>query len=458
MLHFRFIAVFSLFATFLLFLHPFTLPAVENTPVPTLKNGKNPPVKILQYSIEGGIGPAQAELTEGVLNLAAASGFQFVVLQLDTPGGLVVSMRDILKSMLNSTVPVMVWVGPRGARAASAGVFLVAASVFAGMAPQTTMGSASPVGTGGQEIDPTMTKKIMNDLVSLVRSVAARRDRNLNWYEEAVRSSVSISSERAATARVVEVIAPSVYDFLVQAGKKGIIISSGTMHFSPDQIELVQYEPSFRYRALSWLIDPQIAYLLLLAGVACLFIEFTHAGAMIPGIIGAMALLLGLYAMSILPTNIAGLLLILFSLVLFALEINITSYGLLSLGGVAALIIGSLILFPEEGGRSALPLSLIFGTTGSIAVIMGGATFLAAKALRKKPVSGIQTMVGEKAVVSSWEGRKGKIFAQGTLWSARIDREEYPDGIVLKQGDQVVITAIDGLTVTIKPVNSNSIS
>ena len=458
MSHFRFFAVFSLFAAFLLLLHPFTLPAVENSPVPTLQNGENPPVKILQYSIEGGIGPAQVELTEGVLKQAAISGVQFVVMQLDTPGGLVVSMREILKSMLNSPVPVMVWVGPRGARAASAGVFLVAASAFAGMAPQTTMGAASPVGTGGQEIDPTMTKKIINDLVSLVRSVAAPRDRNLNWYEEAVRSSISISSERAATARVVEVIAPSVRDFVIQAGKHGVITSDGIMHFSPEQIELIQYEPSFRYRALSWLIDPQIAYLLLLAGVACLFIEFTHAGAMIPGILGAMALLLGLYAMSILPTNIAGLLLILFSLVLFALEVNITSYGLLSLGGVAALLIGSLILFPEEGGHSALPLSLIFGTTGSIAVIMGGAAFLAAKALSKKPASGIQTLIGEKAVVSSWEVNEGKVYAQGTLWSAQIDPEKYPDGIKLEQGDQVVIIAIDGLTVTVKAINSKSIN
>lgn len=456
MRHIRFIAVFSLFAALFVFLYPFTLPAIEKSPVPTMQNGQKLPVKVLQFSIEGGIGPAQAELTESVLNEAASSGYQFVVMQLDTPGGLVTSMREILKSMLNSPVPVMVWVGPRGSRAASAGVFIVAASAFAGMAPQTTMGAASPVDVGGKDIDPTMTKKIMNDLVSLVRSVAARHDRNLNWYEEAVRSSVSISSERAATARVVEVIAPSVHDFLVQAGKHGVHTSSGIVHFESDQINLVQYEPSFRYKALSWLIDPQIAYLLLLAGVACLFIEFTHAGAMVPGIIGAMCLLLGLYAMSILPTNIAGLLLILFSLVLFALEVSITSYGLLSLGGVVALLIGSLILFPEEGGQAALPLSLIFGMTGSIAVIMGGAVFLAAKALHKKPVSGTQAMIGENAEISSWTGNEGKIFAQGTLWSAKADVERYPDGIEFEQGDQVVITGIDGLTVIVKAMDSKS--
>jgi len=200
---------------------------------------------------------------------------------------------------------------------------------------------------------------------------------------------------------------------------------------------------------LSWLIDPQIAYMLLLAGVACLFVEFTHPGVMIPGVIGAFSLLLGLYAMSILPTNIAGLLLILFSIVLFALEITVTSYGLLSLGGVAALLTGSLILFPEEGGHMALPISLILGTTGAIAVIMGGTAYLAAKVIWKKPASGLRTMIGEKAEVASWKGSKGKVFASGTLWSATVDQEKYPDGIELENGSLVIVKSIDGLIVTI---------
>lgn len=449
MSHLRFIAIISLFAAFFVFFQANTLPAEEKTPIEASENGQNSSVKILQYTIDGGIGPAQAELTESVLRQAGSIGAQFVVMQLDTPGGLVSSMREIVKSMLNSPIPVFVWVGPRGARAASAGVFIVAASTFAGMAPQTTMGAASPVDAGGENIDSTMSKKVVNDLVSLVRTVAARQDRNLNWYEDAVRNSTTITSERAATARVVEVVAPSIEDFLVQAGTHGIKTQSGLVHFEASQLEIIQYKETFRYSVLSWLIDPQIAYLLLLAGVACLFIEFTHAGAMIPGILGAFSLLLGLYAMSILPTNIAGLLLILFSLVLFALEIKVTSYGLLSIGGVAALLIGSLILFPEEGGHMALPISLILGTTGSIAVIMGGTAYLAAKALRKRPASGLGTMIGEKAEVASWKGTKGKVFAYGTLWSATVDIEKYPEGIELENGSSVVVKAVDGLTVTI---------
>lgn len=446
----RFIAVISLFAAFFMVLQTITLPAEEKSPIKTSQNVENSKITIVQFSIEGGIGPAQAELTENVLKKAGEIGAQFVVLQLDTPGGLVSSMREIVKTMLNSSIPVLVWVGPRGSRAASAGVFLVAASAFAGMAPQTTMGAASPVGAGGKNIDPTMSKKVINDLVSLVRSVAARHDRNLNWYEDAVRNSITINSERAATARVVEVVAPSAEDFLVQAGKHGIKTQNGTVHFSESQLQIVRYEPTFRYKVLSWLIDPQIAYLLLLAGVACLFIEFTHAGAIIPGVVGALALLLGAYAMSILPTNIAGLLLILFSIVLFALEINITSYGLLSLGGVAALLIGSLILFPEEGGHMALPISLVIGTTGAIASIMGGAAFLAAKAMRKKPVSGVEAMIGTTAEVLSWDGKEGRVFAYGTLWSAKIDLEKYPDGVELEKGTKVTVKAIDALTVTIE--------
>ncbi|OBQ51749.1 NfeD family protein [Halodesulfovibrio spirochaetisodalis] len=449
MSHSCFIALISLFAAFFVFLQANTLPAEEKTLVETSKNGEKSQVTIVQFSIEGGIGPAQVELTDNVLRQAADIGAQFVVLELDTPGGLVASMRDIVKTMLNSSIPVLVWVGPSGSRAASAGVFIVAASAFAGMAPQTTMGAASPVGAGGENIDPTMSKKVVNDLVSLVRTIAARHDRNLNWYEDAVRNSTTITSERAATARVVEVVAPSIQDFLIQAGKHGINGVAGKTYFSQEQINLIQYTPTFRYRVLSWLIDPQVAYLLVLAGIACLFIEFTHAGAMIPGIIGALSLLLGLYAMSILPTNIAGLLLILFSIVLFALEINITSYGLLSVGGVAALLIGSLILFPEEGGHMALPVSLVLGTTGSIALIMGGATYLAAKALRKKPASGIEAMIGSPAEVSTWQGKKGRIFAYGTLWNAVVDPEKHPDGIDLPKGSKVIVKAVHDLTVTI---------
>ncbi|SIN86815.1 NfeD family protein [Halodesulfovibrio marinisediminis] len=449
MSHLRSIALISLFAAFLVFFQANTLPAEENSPVETSQNGQNSTVKILHYTIDSGIGPAQVELTESVLRHAGKIGAQFVVMQLDTPGGLVSSMREILKNMLNSPIPVLVWVGPRGARAASAGVFLVAASAFAGMAPQTTMGAASPVDPGGKEIDPTMSKKVINDLVSLVRTVAARHDRNINWYEDAIRSSTTITSERAATARVVEVVAPSIRDFLVQAGNHGIKKLNRTVFFSSTQLEIVQYEPTFRYKVLSWLIDPQVAYLLVLAGVACLFIEFTHAGAMIPGIIGAFSLLLGLYAMSILPTNIAGLLLILFSLVLFALEVTVTSYGLLTIGGVSALLIGSLILFPEEGGHMALPISLIVGTTGAIAAIMGGAAYLAAKALRKKPASGMDVMIGKQVEIVSWKGGSGKVFADGTIWSAKVDPEKYPDGIELENGSLVIVKAIDDLTVTI---------
>ncbi|SHJ69753.1 NfeD family protein [Halodesulfovibrio aestuarii] len=444
-----FIALISLFAAFFAFWQPNTLYAEEKEPIGIYKNGQNFTVKILHYSIEGGIGPAQVELTDGVLRQAGKMGARFVVLELDTPGGLVSSMRKILKSMLNSSIPVLVWVGPRGSRAASAGVFLVAASSFAGMAPQTTMGAASPIDASGKNIDSTMSKKVVNDLVSLVRTVAARQNRNLNWYEDAVRNSITITSERAAASRVVEVVAPSIQDFLVQAGKHGVHTQHGTVHFSQEQLEIVTYEPNFRYQVLSWLVDPQIAYLLLLAGVACLFIEFTHAGAMIPGVIGALALLLGLYAMSILPTNIVGLLLILFSLVLFALEIKITSYGFLSLGGVAALLIGSLILFPEDDGHMALPISLILGTTGAITVIMCGTAYLAAKAMRKKPASGLQAMIGETAEIVSWTGMKGKIFMYGTLWSATVDPKKYPDGIELENGSVVIVKSIDDLTVTI---------
>jgi len=265
MSHLRFKVVFSLFVAFFVFLQVNTLLAFEKTPIQTSENDQISSVRVLHYSIDGGIGPAQAELTERVLAQALNTGAKCIVLQLDTPGGLVSSMREIVKVMLNSPVPFLVWVGPRGARAASAGVFLVAASSFAGMAPQTTMGAASPVDASGKDVSSTMTKKVVNDLVSFIRSMAARHGRNLNWYEESVRNSITITSERAATAKVVAVVAPSVKDFLVQAGKHGIPVVAGTIYFTTERIDLIQYSPSFRYDVSSWLLDLQIAYLLLLA-------------------------------------------------------------------------------------------------------------------------------------------------------------------------------------------------
>ena len=474
---------------------------------------KSGAMNVLQFSIAGGIGPAQTNLTQDVVRKAQAAQYDLVLLRLDTPGGLVSSMREIVQELLNSPVPVLVWVGPSGARAASAGVFLVAASSVAGMAPQTTMGAASPVNAGGAEIDSTMQKKVINDLSSLVRTIAGKQNRNVEWYEQAVKESVSITAKEAVSSQVVEIVAVSEIDFLVQAGIMGVPLSGQSvakaqaslprplfaatallpdkgevlsraagstptgvlakagvisapffglsepvgvgapsaymvslssdvtpdlqsdvkpmgetekviqrLYFSKEQIAITQYQPGWRHSFLSWLLDPQVAYLLFLAGIGCLFLEFTHAGAILPGVLGAFCLLLGLYALTILPASAAGILLILLGLVLFVLELTIPSFGLLSVGGTICLFTGSVILFPggdSSGEAMQLPMSTILPTVVTIGAVMGGAAFVAVRALRKKPASGAESFLGDIAQVRQWDGTKGRVFYQGTTWRAR---------------------------------------
>jgi membrane-bound serine protease (ClpP class) len=396
-------------------------------------------VSVVHVTIKAGIGPATADLLRGAIK-QAESGSDMVLVTLDTPGGLVSSMREMVQDILNADVPVGVWVGPSGAHAASAGVFIVAASSISGMAPQTTMGAAIPVTPDGADTKGDMATKVKNDLSSLVSGLAERRNRNVDWYVSAVREGKSLPASQAIMNNVVEFMATTPEDFLVQAGSRGVPAGMGTLRFTADDIRIIPYEPGLRYRFLGWLLDPQVAYLLLLAGVALLFVEFTHAGAILPGVLGALSLLLGLYAMTILPTAAAGLLLILLGLVLFLLEIKVVSFGLLSLAGVAALFIGSLILFPESEGLR-LPMMTIGPTVLGISAFMGGLVWLAVKAQRSKSAMASDQLAGQQAMVMRWQGRKGTVKLHGTLWNA-VTREEQP----IAKGETVTVTGAKGLT------------
>ncbi len=252
--------------------------------------------------IEGGISPAQADLLRSALGAAKAAGDGMLIVELDTPGGSGEAMRDMVKDILAAPMPVAVWVGPSGARAASAGVFLVAASNLAAMSPQSTIGAASPVNMDGSDINGTMQAKVKNDIMSFVRGVAESRGRNTEWYEKAVDKAASITAAEAVLLKVVDMVAVNVDDLLAQAGKKGVPFQGRTIFFDPAAVILVEHDPGFRHRVLSWLIDPQIAYFLLLGGMAGLFFELTTPGAILPGVLGGLCLLLGLYAMSVLPT------------------------------------------------------------------------------------------------------------------------------------------------------------
>ncbi len=401
-------------------------------------------LSVLYAQLEGPVSPASVDFLESAVEHASAQGAQLLLLRLDTPGGLVESMRGMVKEIVNAPMPVLIWVGPGGAHAASAGVFLVAASAVAAMSPGATIGAASPVSAEGKDVPKTMEKKIKNDLKSLVRGLAQKHGRKAAWYEKAVDESVSITGEEAVLQKVVEFVAVSPEDFLDQAGRRGVPAQGQDLRFTSEQVRMIPFEPGVRYRFLAWLLHPQIAYFLLIGGIAGLFFEVTNAGAVLPGVLGGICLLLGLYALSILPTNAAGVLLLLLGIVFFILEIKITSYGMLSVAALVCLFVGSLILFKPGEGFDRLPLSLIISTVGTFGALLGLAVYLVAKAMRRPPASGGEAMVGLSAVIRNWDNDRGMVLVRGELWKARTEITQ-----PLQQGDEVEVVARDGLTLTI---------
>ncbi len=405
-------------------------------------------MSVLRVDLSGAVSPAQDEMLTAAMAQCTKSGCGMLLVVLDTPGGLGESMRSMVKTMLNAPVPVAVWVGPSGARAASAGVFLVAASSVAGMAPQSTMGAASPVGLGGKDIEKTMASKVRADFMSLVRGVALSRDRNATWYAEAVDKASSVTAKEALELGAVEYVSDSPLLFLQSVGVRGFSYKGETVRFSPNEISMHLFDPGLRYRLLSWLLHPQIAYMLLLAGMLGLFIELTHPGVVLPGVLGTLGLLLGLYALSVLPTNATGLLLILFGLVLFGLEIKITSFGLLALGGTVSLFIGSLILFRDEYGYLYMPLSTVLPVVFFFCAAAGGLVFVVVRSQRRSRAAGLQGMVGLTGFVRKWRGNRGTISVRGEIWAAIVPESDFP----LSRDDEVEVVDVRGLTLEIRPL------
>ncbi|WP_320006858.1 nodulation protein NfeD [Maridesulfovibrio sp.] len=401
---------------------------------------------ILLLKLQGGISPAQVQLLEGGLEQAGDDDHDLVLLQLDTPGGSVSSMRDMVKIIMNSEIPVCVWVGPEGAHAASAGTFITASAVVAAMAPGTSIGAASPVSTSGDDLSKTMSKKVIGDMVSLITGIARKRGRNIEWYVQSVKDGVSVDAQDAATLNVVDYIALSVDDFLEQLGARGVVLRGQKVRFLKDEVDIAEYDPGLRYDVLSWLLDPQVAYFLLLGGILGLFFEFSHPGVVLPGVIGAFCLVTGLYAMSILPTNAAGLLLLLLGSVLFVLEIFIVSYGLLSLGAVISLFIGSLVLFRE--GSPGIPLEIILGTVLTFSAFFGLVIYLVTKAQISRSGVGIASMVGLEGEVIELRGERMKVRVRGEIWNA-----ETGDKIIFAEGTLIEVVQVHGLTLIVAKKN-----
>ncbi len=362
------------------------------------------------------ISPGTADFIKSGIKTAEENGAACLIIELDTPGGLAESMRIIVQSILSSKVPVVVFVYPGGARAASAGVMITMAADVAAMAPGTNIGAAHPVGAGGKDIDGTMSEKVINDMVAQAKSVAEKRGRNAKWVEDAIRESVSVTETEALKENIIDLIATDTDDLIKQLNGREI---KGRGILKLDNVKKVTIKETLRTKILKTISNPNIAYILMMIGLAGLYFEFSHPGAIFPGVIGAIALILAFFAMQTLPVNYAGVLLIVLAIIFFIMEMKIISYGLLSVAGVVSLLLGSLMLFKGDGPDMKLSLQVLLPTVILISAFFVAVAGLVFRAQISKPATGSTGLVGEIGVVKKALTPDGKVFVHGELWNAR---------------------------------------
>jgi membrane-bound serine protease (ClpP class) len=396
--------------------------------------------RVLVLRIDGPISPVTAEALAGAVDRAERESYRALVIQIDTPGGLESSMRDMVKRLLASSVPILTYVSPSGARAASAGVFIVMAGDVAAMAPGTNMGAATPVNLQGA-MDSTLARKATSDAAAFARTVARQRGRNAEWAEDAVRKAVAASETEAVDLGVVDFVANSLDDLLEQAD--GITISRPGLELTLALSGLPRdtIKPTLRQKLLGVLVDPNVAYILMLLGFYGLLFELQNPGAILPGVVGGICLILAFLALSTLPVNYAGVALIVLAIAFFLAEVKVASHGLLATGGVVALVLGSVILFQGQGTQ--LSWSIILGATGATAVFF---LFIVGKGLRAqglKVTTGRKGLLGTRATAVGRLAPAGQVRIGGELWNAVSESD-------VEAGSEVVVTGVEGLTLRVR--------
>ncbi len=396
--------------------------------------------------LDGVISPIAVRLVSGAIERAKADGSVALVIQLDTPGGLERSMRSIVRDLLSAPLPVIVYVSPTGARAASAGAFITIAAHVAAMAPATNIGAAHPVAAGGGQIDKESMKKIENDAAAFIRTVALERGRNVEWAEKAVRQSVSATEREALKLGIIDVIADSLPDLLAKIDGRQVKTSAGRVTLGTKGAVAKPIEVGWRDRFLSLITDPNVAYILMMLGMLGLFFELANPGVILPGVIGGISLILAFFAFQSLPINYAGLLLILFGIVLLIAEIKVVSHGVLTIGGVIAIVLGSLMLIntPELplGVSWKVIVPVVAATTGIFVFAISAGI----RAQMRKPATGFEGLIGQVGVVRTPVDPDGQVFVRGEIWRA------VSDGGRLGEGERVRIVGVDGLTLRVTRV------
>jgi membrane-bound serine protease (ClpP class) len=403
------------------------------------------PAPVAVMEMEGAITPVAVRLVATAVERAQSERAQALILQLDTPGGLERSMRSIVQTILNSEVPVIVYVAPTGARAASAGVFITMAAHIAAMAPATNIGAAHPVAVGGGAPDKEMIKKIENDAAAFARTIAVERGRNAEWAEKAVRSSVSVTEREAVKLKIVDLVAENIPDLLAKVDGRTVKTAKGAVTLQTKDAPVKKIEIRFRDRFLALITDPNVAYILMMVGMLGIFFELSNPGSILPGVLGGISLILAFFAFQSLPINWAGLLLILFGVILLIAEIKVVSHGILTIGGVVAMLLGSMMLYDAPEAGSALRISwwVIVPAVGSTAGLVVFALSYGMRALYRTPTTGATGMVGQTAVARTPLAPEGQVAVQGELWRAVAQDGPIP------AGDPVTIVGVDGLTLTV---------
>ena len=381
---------------------------------------------ILKITIDAPIHPVTSEYIRNAIDKAETDNVRMVIMVLNTPGGLDSSMREIIERILSSEVPIVAYVSPNGARAASAGFFISIACDLFVMAPGTNTGAAHPVGVSitGQQMDETMADKVTNDAVSYIKSIAEKRGRNSKMAEDAVRESSSYTETECLEGKLIDLIAQDVADIIDSFDGKTITRFDGEEHLLELRGEqVIELPMSARQKFLLTISNPNLAYLLLMLGLLGLYFEFSNPGAILPGVLGGISLLLAIFSFQILPINYVGLILILLAIGLFILEIKVQSYGILSVGGIIAMVIGSIMLIDAPIPELRPSLKFIIPVAVGLSLIFLFLIFLAVRALANKVHTGKEGMVGEIGVAQSDLTPKGKVFVHGELWNAEADQE-----------------------------------
>jgi len=397
--------------------------------------------EVLIIRVADAIGPGTADFIRHGIKTAEKQQAACLIIELDTPGGLAESMRRIVQDILASPVPVAVYVSPGGGRAASAGVMITMAADIAAMAPGTNIGAAHPVGAGGQEIDGKMSEKVVNDMVAQARSVAERRGRNADWVEKAIRQSVSATETEALKENVIDLIARDTDDLIRQLNGR-VVAGKGTLRLESPRKTVI--EENLRTKILTAISNPNIAYLLLMIGLAGLYFEFSHPGAVFPGVVGGICLVLAFFALQTLPVNYAGILLIALAVIFFIMEMKIASYGLLSVAGVVSLLLGSLMLFEGESPEGQVSWGVLTPTLLVVSGFFTAVAFLVFRSQVSKPVTGSAGLVGEIGVVKNALAPRGKVFVHGELWNA-VARTPIGENVPVR------VVAVTGLLLEVEP-------